>query len=166
MDKKEINQFATDVAYKASQWLRTQYYDDFLLCSIKLDWSTKRVSSRGGIYAKGPGINIAMVCAFPRTKNGIYRFYEYPSFDSNPCIGGFCSTDPYHKLEAVVLHEVSHAIQYFSYTKKNVGRDKPHGIFFKNYYKALRNKFLNHKLPDQKSMKKEYQEYCKIITKL
>ena len=46
-----------------SRWLKRLFrkvYVKFKLASVKLDWSPNRRSSRGGYYADGPGINIAM----------------------------------------------------------------------------------------------------------
>ena len=40
--------------------IQKEVYVKFKLASVKLDWSPNRRSSRGGYYADGPGINIAM----------------------------------------------------------------------------------------------------------
>lgn len=156
MDKLDINRYAVNYARSIEKWAVEEIYKDFTL-QIKLDWSPKRRSSRGGIYAAGPGINIAMAHCWP-TDGLLYRFYEYKSFDADKNIGGFYSSDSTHKLEAVILHEIAHALQFTSYKKNNI-RCKPHGPIFKNFYKRLRTEFLNHKLPDQKIMEKEYSEY-------
>lgn len=163
MNKIEVNSYAMKYARNVEQWVVDSIYDTFTL-DVKLDWSNKRVASRGGMYAKGPGINMAMHNSYPNNKGQIYRFYEYASYDMNKTIGGFYATDPTLKLEALLLHEISHAIQYFSYRITGT-RCKPHGPVFKGYYKQLREHFLNHKLPDQIAMQKEYDEYVSKLNK-
>lgn len=144
------------------KWVKEQLWPDFTV-RTKVDWSTARRSSRGGIYKDGPGINIAMQQAVPDNGNvSVYRFYEYPSFDSDHVIGGFYSTNPYHKLEAVIAHEVAHAVQFYSYTKTGT-RCKPHGTVFKQYYSMLRKQFVNSQLPDQAPLEKVYADYLKQI---
>jgi predicted SprT family Zn-dependent metalloprotease len=95
----------------------------------------------------------------PRVSSEVYRFYEYPSFDADRVIGGFYSRRPYDKLEATIAHEVAHAIQFFAYKKLNTSC-KPHGRMFKDYYAMLRQKFINAKLPEQKALAADYQNYA------
>lgn len=135
---------------RAYQWVTLcenfiqQWHDDFSLVRCKLDWSTRRRSSRGGWY-NGPGINIAM--ALHTHKNGIYRQYEYPSFDSDPEIGGFYSTCTNHSLGMVVCHEMAHAVQFYRHRILDIEMDRPHGNSFKTPYRALRKAILNPHLP-------------------
>jgi hypothetical protein len=157
MEKVEVTDFAYKYAKVVEQWCKQEVYKDFTL-NVKLDWSPKRRSSRGGMYHDGPGINIAMSQAWPNSAGYTYRFHEYASYDADKIIGGFYSTDPYHKVEAVVLHEIAHALQFVSYKKNNI-TCKPHGPIFKNFYKRLRTQFLNHKLPEQVTLKKDYDDY-------
>ena len=145
------------------RFVQETLYPDFT-CSVKLDWKFSRRCSRGGIYKDGPGINIAMSSAalvylkYP----DIYRFYEYPSFDSDKHIGGFYATDYTLKLKAIVAHEVAHAVQFFEYKKLNT-RCKPHGPIFKKYYKLLRDNFVNPSLPTQADLNKAYNESLKAL---
>jgi hypothetical protein len=157
MDNQQLDKFCYDFTQQVTEWAVQNIYKDFTL-TTKLDWNPTRRCSRGGMYAKGPGINIAMKDVYPRCKGEIYRFYEYPSYDSNSVIGGFYSREPIHKTQAILLHEVAHALQYFAY-KKNNTRCKPHGPMFKNFYKRLRIEFLNHKLPEQLELKHDYEQY-------
>lgn len=150
------NQHALRTSLAMESWVKQNLFSDFTLVS-KFDWSPSRRSSRGGIYKSGPGINIA-IYHIPRVAGEIYRFYEYPSFDANNTIGGFYSRRPYDKLEAIIAHEVAHAIQFFAYKKLNT-RCKPHGPIFKEYYSILRKQFINSKLPEQKPLAAEYQTY-------
>jgi hypothetical protein len=163
MNKIEINKYANDYSRKITSWVVDNIYSDFTL-TTKFDWSNKRVASRGGLYATGPGINMAMASAYPNNNGEVYRFYEYKSYDSDKVIGGFYSKDPILKLEALLLHEIAHAIQFFSY-KKTGTRCKPHGPVFKNYYSILRNEFLNHKISEQIALKKEYDEYINNLNR-
>jgi len=163
MNKVELDAFCYAYARKVEQWAVQNIYKDFTL-HVKLDWNPTRRCSRGGIYAQGPGINMAMKDIFPGNKGEIYRFYEYASYDSDTTIGGFYSTNPVHKTEAILLHEVAHALQFFCY-KKNNTRCKPHGPTFKNFYKRLRVEFLNHKLENQQSLRKNYEDYKASLQK-
>jgi len=150
------NQHAQRVVLAMEQWVKKNLFSDFTLVS-KFDWSPTRTCSRGGIYKDGPGINIAMK-SIPRTEGETYRFREYASFDGDKIIGGFYSKRAYDKLEAIIAHEVAHAIQFFAYKKLNT-RCKPHGPMFKQYYAMLRIEFINHKLPEQAVLAKDYEDY-------
>jgi hypothetical protein len=138
-------------------WVQQNIFSDFKV-TTKFDWNPSRRSSRGGIYKDGPGINMAMYWAMPNNHGYVYKFNEYPSFDKDKQIGGFYSTDPHHKLEAILAHEVAHAVQFLAYKKLNT-KCKPHGPMFKNYYAMLREEFVNPKLPEQRVLAKEYQDY-------
>jgi hypothetical protein len=163
MKQVELNKFCYDYAKTLEQWVTDYFYSDFTM-SVKLDWSKNRKNSRGGLYADGPGINMAMNSIYPDNKGYVYRFYEYPSYNSHPVIGGFYSKDPIHKVKALLLHETAHAAQFFSY-KKNNTRCKPHGTVFKDFYKQLRVEFLNYQLPDQIKYKQDYETYINKITR-
>lgn len=163
MNKFEINKYANDYARTVESWVIKHLYESFTL-DVKLDWSNKRVASRGGLYTAGPGINMAMYKAYPNNNGEVYRFYEYKSYDSNKTIGGFYAKDPLLKLEAILLHEIAHAIQFFSYRVEGV-RCKPHGPIFKKYYTQLRQEFLNHKIPEQQALQQEYSEYISKINR-
>lgn len=151
------NQHALRTSLAMESWVKQSLFSDFTLVS-KFDWSPARRASRGGIYKDGPGINIAMY-HMPRVEGEIYRFYEYASFDADRIIGGFYSRRPYDKLEVLIAHEVAHAIQFFAYKKLNTSC-KPHGRMFKDYYAMLRQKFINVKLPEQKALAADYQNYA------
>ena len=56
----EITKYANDFIRRVEKHCQEEIYVDFKLASVKLDWSLKRSCSRGGMYADGPGINIAM----------------------------------------------------------------------------------------------------------
>lgn len=161
MNRKEIDIVGSQFASKVGRHITSTYFYDYRLAKIQLDWSPRRRSSRGGIYKNGPGINIAMSW-IPATFNGVGRFYEYPSFDTNPVIGGFFYDDPIIKLKAIIVHEMAHSVQFFHYKKENI-RCKPHGPLFKKYYAELRQEFINDLLKDQKELKIRYLELLKAI---
>tara|TARA_Y100001937_G_scaffold128810_1_gene208405 strand:+ start:5227 stop:5772 length:546 start_codon:yes stop_codon:yes gene_type:complete len=158
IDQVSTNKWTQDFIKEVEQYIQTEIYKNFKLAQIILDWSPRRRASRGGYYSSGPGISIAMYHMVPESPFDdddlieIYRVYEYKSFDTDKEIGGIYSNFKYQKLQLVVLHEIAHALQYYSY-KINNFRCKPHGITFKNFYRRLRNKFLNPFLPDQKKYK-------------
>ena len=159
------NNHALSFSLIVEKWCKETYDSKFAL-STKLDWSPRRRSSRGGLYSNGPGINIAMNASVPNTQGSVvYRFYEYPSYDSDKVIGGFYAIDPYIKLEAIITHEIAHALQFYHYVKSNT-RCKPHGPVFKSFYSALRKQFINHKLPDQLALEKDYNSYKPAISSI
>ena len=63
-----------------------------------------------------------------------------------------------------ILHEIAHALQYYSYRLNNY-RCKPHGPAFKNFYRRLRIIHLNPFLEDQKELGDQYKEVKKQIEK-
>ena len=156
LEKAKWNKYANDYIRKVEAVCQREIYKKFKLSSVKLDWSINRRSSRGGMYADGPGINIAMLGCCRDHKGQIYRVYEYSSFNDEPDIGGFYTRRSYDKLDMVILHEIAHALQYYSY-KINRHRCKPHGPVWKNFYSRLRNTFLNNTLEKQHEMANEYQ---------
>ena len=165
MEKTEVHKYAYDYSFSVEAWIKQEIYKDFVLATPKFDWSVDRVASRGGYYADGPSINIAMHCAYKDYAGTTYKFHEYPTFDADKEIGGFYSRDPMHKLQATIVHEMAHAVQFFAYRKNNV-RCKPHGPMFKNFYRRLRNQFINPNLPDQVALTEDYQGYVDKLTKV
>ena len=157
------NAYALNFADDLRIWVREHLFSDFTL-AVELDWKPSRRSSRGGMYKNGPGINMAMYWSFPDNKSEVYLFNEYPSYHNDKDIGGFYATDPYLKLRALIAHEVAHAIQYHSY-KVLGNRCKPHGPVFKSYYKMLRDRFVNHLIPEQKPLAEEYNNYVRVLNK-
>jgi hypothetical protein len=155
------NQHALRTSILMQNWVKQNLFSDFTL-TTKFDWDSTRRCSRGGIYKDGPGINIAMYWAVPSVEGETYRFREYASFDADKVIGGFYSKRPYDKLEAIIAHEIAHAVQFFAYKKLNT-RCKPHGPMFKKYYAMLRTDFINSKLSDQKPLAKDYEDYVQKL---
>jgi len=147
------------------KFVNEQIFPKFVLAKRGYDFSPSRRSSRGGMYADGPGINMAMhhYCK-NYTGERLIRVYEYKSFDSSSTIGGFYTKNKYQKLEMVLLHELAHAVQYYAYRINNT-RCKPHGAIWKNIYKRLREEFLNPHLGDQVALKAEYNDDVDSITK-
>lgn len=151
------NSHAQRFVLQVEKWVQENVFSDFKV-TARFDWNPSRKSSRGGIYKDGPGINMAMYWAIPNNYGNTYKFNEYRSFDGDRYIGGFYSTRPEDKLEAILVHEIAHAVQFFAYKKLNI-RCKPHGPVFKKYYKMLRQHFVNPNLPDQAALKKDYDSY-------
>jgi hypothetical protein len=130
---------------------------EFVLHKCVLDWSSRRRSSRGGWYATGPGINIAMaITSKPRTSP--YRMYEYPSFDADPIIGGFYSDDPDLALGMTICHEMAHAVQFFRVKHLGKPRGKPHGVDFKTPYALLRKALINPHIHSEALYKELYEK--------
>jgi hypothetical protein len=163
-NKIKANNIAQRFTLALESYVKDNLYNDFT-CSLTLDWSKTRRASRGGIYRNGPGINIAMngAALINLDDNTIYRFYEYPSYDSNSIIGGFYGKDYTLKLKAIIAHEVAHAVQMFEYSKFNF-RCKPHGAVFKKHYSTFRKLFVNSLLPNQVILRTEYDDMIKSIS--
>lgn len=155
LSKAEVEKQARAFAYEISSYIRKQYFSDYMLEMVKLDWNPRRRSSRGGIYAAGPGINIAMRAEFMEECKTVRRFYEYASYDSNTIIGGFYYTNPMFKLKTIIAHEMAHTAQFFEYKKLNY-RCKPHGPTFKKFYKDFRLQFINQHIENQEELHKAY----------
>lgn len=133
---------------------------DFVLHKCVLDWSPRRRSSRGGWYATGPGINIAMYQAC-RPRTNPYCMYEYASFDSDPVIGGFYAADPNLALGMIICHEMAHAVQFYRIVHLGKPRGKPHGIEFKEPYSRLRKAVLNPLIHSEALYKELYEKLVK-----
>jgi len=161
MNRIAVNKYAFDYAHCVARYINKTWYPDFVLGSTKFDWAPTRRSSRGGIYKDGPGINIAMCHIVPTNLEAsssiIYKHTEYPSFADDPVIGSLYCTDPMRKLDTVIVHEMAHAVQFFSY-KKTDTRCKPHGPVFKMYYAALRKHFVNCYLSNQVLLRHQYEK--------
>jgi hypothetical protein len=155
------NTHAQRFVLAVERWVQENIFSDFRV-TAKFDWSPSRRTSRGGIYKDGPGVNMAMHLAMPNNQGNTYLFHEYPSFHLDKHIGGFYSTRAEDKLEAILVHEIAHAIQFFAYKKLDI-RCKPHGPVFKQYYKLLRQQFVNPKLPSQSALKRDYDTYIAKI---
>ena len=135
----------------------------FKLGLFKLDWSSRRRSSRGGLYGNAPGISIAM---YPVTRDpqGVARCYEYRSFDGDPVIGGFYYRDANLKLGMHICHEMAHAVQFYAARILDTQPiDRPHGRSFKKPYAALRQTILNPRLESQQELEEEYKNMLKEI---
>ena len=146
--KEHLEKIATDTAEEVCSFLQKKY-PEFTI-NVKLDWSTKRKNHRGGLYATGPGINLAMVF-FGRdfeSKSKTFTFKEYASYNSDPVIGGFVCEDPLLILKVTVVHECSHALQHWLGKRQGV-KFAPHGVEFKSIYSKLRKQFINSHIPKQ-----------------
>ena len=153
--KAEYTRYANEYIRTVNKWCQDNIYRKFNLAHINLDWSPSRSCSRGGMYADGPGINIVMYRCCKNDNGEVQRVFEYKSFDADPVIGGIYTRTKFHNLELTILHEIAHALQYYSY-RVNGFRCKPHGTVWKNFYRRLREEFLNPKLEDQVELKAEY----------
>lgn len=165
VDKKQCEE---EVYYHISymvNWIKDQYFQEFPL-KTRLDWSARRVAHRGGINKnQQPTISMAMKLFYLKPHYEINRLWEYPSFDSDPYIGGFYYDKREHLIKAFVAHELAHAVQFFSNRKSNK-RIAPHGREFKRHYKELREEFVNTNLPCQRTLKEQYDRSRKNLCSL
>jgi hypothetical protein len=160
-EKDEI-EAAVYTAVSFSRELVKDKYPDFYKQDlvIKLDWSKRRVTHRGGLYANGPGMNLAADCfvtaKYCYAPGGYAFWHEYPSFNRDPIIGGAYIDHWSQSIMLVVGHEMAHSVQRFEEHTKKLTRSLPHGDRFKSVYTTIRLG-MNKKLPDQLLAKREYQ---------
>jgi len=139
MNKELFNSKMLDIHEKIQTFIRTLSGFENYTCSIKLDWSTNRTMSRGGMYATGPGVNYAMQVA--QKSFNLCVYLEYPSFENDKYIGAFTvgQDNSIYTLYALSCHEQAHAaIAYLDNNNK-----EKHGPRWKDMYRILRNKFVN-----------------------
>jgi len=78
---------------------------------------------------------------------GAWPHVEYYRICRDPDIGMFTSDDPLDHINAAMCHEVAHAVQHWEkhyQWGKSHGTDwSPHGTFWRETYRALRNELFN-----------------------
>ena len=77
-----------------------------------------------------------------------WLFVEYSHVHDSPVIGGFVSDDPDLHMDAILAHELAHAVQFFCKIKEDYqfGTDfKAHQGVWKEIYRVLRVEFINHR---------------------
>ena len=140
MDKQKYEENATIFIKVALSFLRDTFpaLQDFT-CTLKCDWSEDRRFSRGGKYAKGPGVNLAM---HPLVTNHMEkgRFREYKSIAADPYIGSIKSDKPIYILSTLMCHEIAHAITHY------LGQNDTHGPKWQFWYRVMRERFVNHEV--------------------
>jgi hypothetical protein len=154
-------------AVKTSQDSLKNHYPDFCAVKIgvKIDFSSRRTSHRGGWYAKGPTVNMAAnYFLLDYSLVGIRKFTEYPSFGLDPVIGHAYYEDVKHNILLATGHEVAHACQYHEKKMRKLENNTPHGLLFKEIYRIIRLE-INKCLPDQKKAKNLYNSFLLSIKK-
>lgn len=143
----------------------------YLKVSARIDFSPKRVTHRGGLYAKGPGINLAgnlitnLYNNQKRVGSLLSKFNEYPSYSKDPIIGSVIITDWTQYVKLVVAHEVAHACQQYLRFRDKLENEAPHGTLFKSIYRTIRLS-INSTLPDQIVYSKMYNDKLGFIKKV
>lgn len=100
-------------------------------------------------------LELAWQCVHgPTFVAGVKRYIEYESFNSDPVIGGFYYSDHLTGFEAMLCHEIAHAVQYYRHSVEETVC-KPPGATFKYFYSELRNTFINPFLEDQSMLEKQ-----------
>lgn len=162
MDKKDLKIWAEENIKDIEHYIRSfgdKGCSSFYLGKLNISFSDYRTTSYGGLYKIDgiwvPGIDISLRSCI-NTSSLIFRFYEYPSYDHNPIIGGFFTDNPKQKALAIICHEMSHAVQRWVEYYNKTSKSKPHGILFKYFYKNLRQKYVNPYLQNQIIMSDKY----------
>lgn len=161
--KDQFEKLTVEYAEEATQFIKDNMYPRFYLGSVKLDWSPKRRCDRGGWYAKGPGISMAMHNAF-EVINPFYS-YEYSSFNKDSDISGFYCWEAELQLKMRTVHEVAHAVQFFADKIMGVPIDTPHGPSFTSVYRSMRRELVNPLIPNQAEAKKHFEDHVKKVAK-
>jgi len=135
---EQLNKYMNDIHVEMVNHIK-KYDEGFenFTCSLKLDWSQHRVSSRGGWYKAGPGVNYSMIQLQHDINSG--KFIEYASFAKDKIIGNFTSNDPMMMCYALSCHELAHAA--IGYLDKN--NKERHGPRWKDMYAKYRNIYVN-----------------------
>lgn len=144
LNKKDVETFTKGFLEEVLTYLKE--YDkrlEGMTCNIKMDWSTRRVASRAGTYANGPGISLAMytIVKEKTSKDNPQLFSEYASYEKDTIIGEFLSHTWQLCMMGDITHEVAHIVCDF--LKINT----VHGAPFKKWYAILRKKFINLHIP-------------------
>lgn len=91
-------------------------------------------------------------------QHDVLAYNEYKDLARYRSIGGFATNNWQHWIEALVLHEVAHVVQFslpYSKSKLRISAktyntighyENGHGKFFQTIYHVFREKFLNHKI--------------------
>lgn len=166
MNKRtEIEAFITDFSETLIKHIKAQHPG--FSCFVKLDDSPRRKSHRGGLYAKGYGMSLAMYI-LPRSLDILTspkHVWEYNSFKNDPVIGELYTKQPKLEYMLTIAHEMAHAWQQFQ-DKQGIAKDDgPHQFLFKKLYAELRARFVNPHCEPQYEMKKEYLDFISKIKK-
>lgn len=156
--KNSVHKYA-----KVSQEALKNLCPEFLYVDlvVKIDKNIDRSSHRGGLYAKGPGINMSLALfrdaylTIRMTPQAIYECKEYAAYKENPIIGSIYTQDWRHVVMMCTGHEVAHAAQRYIQFRDKLEGVLPHGELFRKCYKEIRL-VLNKELPDQTHMKEVF----------
>lgn len=160
---RDIKEYITYKAVPDCVSIINKKLPNFKLAVLKFDDASDRRSHRGGMYSKGPGINLAMsLLKHWMDKQGIARFYEYPAFDDDSVIGGAYIVEGKTAIDIITAHEIAHAAQHYVYKLLNT-RCKPHGPLWRDIYTTVRKEFVNGQLGNQTKLKHVYEKQLKEI---
>lgn len=132
---KECREFFIKQGWATSSWN----------AKTKLSFSSARARSWGGMRRGQPFISLALR-HFLNTTDATFR--EYQSFQHDPQIGTVAGNTA-KAIKALVIHEMSHAIQYSGTNEMaaSVGASafdsRGHGLLWKGLYRTTRNALLN-----------------------
>jgi hypothetical protein len=120
-----------------------------------ISFGDRRCRSWGGIRGGRPFVSLAVKrFEIARVAGTAIDFLEYSNIKSDPVIGSLAGVSWTKAVDALVAHEIAHAVQYYPGTKKNAmaafgfndsqSRSlKNHNIFWQKIYADLRTKFVN-----------------------
>lgn len=120
-----------------------------------ISFGERRCRSWGGIRGEKPFVSLAVKrYEDARVAGAAIDFLEYSNIKSDPVIGSLVGVSWTKAVDALIAHEIAHAVQYFPNTKKNAmaafgfndsqSRSlKNHNVFWQKIYADLRAKFVN-----------------------
>ena len=142
MNQSEITDLIEETVESCTQFFKSKNWvrDDWE-CNIRYSFSPRRKTSWGGLSSKHePRISLYLF-KYLNTKKATFR--EYKAFSADPEIGTvYKNTEA--AIRALVIHEMSHAVQQSSCRKRlGIKNDGPHGERWKMIYRETRNHLLN-----------------------
>lgn len=184
--KNEVTEYANTRYYEFVQFAR----EKFEICDSIPFWleiQNKGVSGYTGLGGyrlakkgklEGPFIRLEIhdIINYP-----VLAYNEYASIKKISGLQSFETNDWKEWLDALILHELAHAIQYAMYFRshsfgtlvrsdnvlhfKYVGSyEKGHSNFFKRIYFILREKFLNYRIKNKVFYSKTINNFDKPVT--
>lgn len=152
----EIETRIHDVLPKYVEWAKTEFHlKDF---DVKVRFN-KRVNGRSLAYGHG----VISLAVNDILKKPLLGFREYPSYENDYEIGSFETNDWKLWLDATLIHELSHLVQFnlgfmdsyhplrsarnFKYFDGLGEVEYGHGEFFRSIYSSMRRRFINKRVP-------------------
>ncbi len=160
--KQEVESHARQAVERMTEWACKEFgFTSFDPMDLYITFQNNYYRSKGGRgFRDGKQHAVISLHLHQFTALKSRGHYEYVAFGGDLEIGSFIHPDWRVNLEALIAHEVSHAIQHllpywpsrFQASGKSARYgdlglwEANHGDFFQNIYRKMRKEFINHKL--------------------